>query len=75
MHMDTHIEVYSYLYILNVGDLDAIDEDGDGGEMEQEPAVPLIDEDGFETVVRGSKKTGKKKWTENQRFRIEYFIF
>lgn len=29
--------------------------------MEQEPAAPLVDEDGFETVVRGSKKTGKKK--------------
>jgi hypothetical protein len=29
--------------------------------MEQEPAAPLVDEDGFETVVRGAKKTGKKK--------------
>jgi hypothetical protein len=61
MYICTHTEVYFYLYVLNLGDLDAIDEDGDGGEMEQEPAVPLIDEDGFETVVRGSKKTGKKK--------------
>jgi hypothetical protein len=28
---------------------------------EEEPQAPLVDEDGFETVVRGSKKTGKKK--------------
>lgn len=40
-----------------------IDEEGEGGvvEMEEEAVVPRVDADGWETVIRGTKKVGKKK--------------
>ena len=47
-----------------IGTLEGIEE-GEGGdgvvEMEEEVVVPRVDADGWETVVRGTKKVGKKK--------------
>lgn len=49
--------------MLCTGTLEAIDEEGEGGvvEMEEEVVVPRVDADGWETVIRGTKKVGKKK--------------
>lgn len=48
-----------------IGTLEGIDEGEEGGdgvvEMEEEVVVPRVDADGWETVVRGTKKVGKKK--------------
>ena len=50
---------------MHAGTLDGIEEgEGEGGEvveMEEEVVVPRVDADGWETVIRGTKKTGKKK--------------
>ena len=49
-----------------IGTLEGIEEgEGEGGdgavEIEEEVVVPRVDADGWETVVRGTKKVGKKK--------------
>lgn len=45
-----------------LGGLEGVEEGDETVEMEEEEVpVPKVDPDGWETVVRGTKKTGKKK--------------
>ena len=51
-----------FCFYFSTGGLEGIEEGEDETvEMEQEEAPPKVDADGWETVIRGTKKTGKKK--------------
>lgn len=43
-----------------IREADREDQEEGGTEMEQEEIVPRVDADGWETVIRGTKKSGKK---------------
>lgn len=46
----------------SAADLDEIQEENEEMDQEEpEPVIPRVDADGWETVIRGTKKTGKKK--------------
>ena len=59
------VRSFNILCLHSIAGLDGINEDVDEGEeMDEEvaaPVVPRVDADGWETVIRGTKKTGKKK--------------
>ena len=59
------VRSFNILCLPSIAGLDGINEDVDEGEeMDEEvaaPVVPRVDADGWETVIRGTKKTGKKK--------------